>query len=133
MKLKWEESGLKSDMARARGLGSARNGMHHWLNQRITAFANVFLVGWLLFFSLQIIQSGGGYDEAIRMIAHGINPILMILVVVSIFYHAALGLQVVIEDYIHHEGIKTLSLVVLKLLLLAMAVACIFSTLKVTL
>lgn len=133
MLMKWEPGGLKSEIARARGLGTAREGVKHWINQRITAFANLFLVSWLMWSVLQIIHVGGSPYAAQKWLQDGINPILMILTITSLFYHAAIGLQVVVEDYVHHEGRKIATLIVIKLLLIACAVACIFSVLKVTL
>jgi succinate dehydrogenase / fumarate reductase, membrane anchor subunit len=133
MLMKWEPGGLKSEIARARGLGTARSGVQHWLHQRITAFANIFLVGWLLWSLLHLVNSGGGAYETQKWLEAGINPVLMILTVISVFYHASIGLQVVIEDYVHHEGRKIATLIIIKLLLLALATLCIFSVLKVTL
>jgi succinate dehydrogenase / fumarate reductase membrane anchor subunit len=129
--MKWEDKGLKSPLARARGLGSARDGVHHWLMQRITAMANIPLMIWLIY---SVVDLGGaGYAEVSFWLSQPLNAILMILAVLSVFYHAALGSQVIAEDYIHHEGLKILKVIGMKLTLTALAVACIFSILKVAL
>jgi len=129
--VKWEKGGLKSPMARARGLGSAKSGLDHWLMQRITAAGNVILGIWFLW---SIIAHGAmTYTDAILWLSEPHNAVLMILFVMCSFYHAVLGSQVVVEDYIHHEGFKLFKLLGQRLLFFAMAVACIFSVLQVAL
>ena len=129
--MKWEKSGLKSPMARANGLGSAKEGTDHWFHQRITAISNFFLMGWLVFSIVTMV--GATYEEFTAWLSAPVNAILMILAVISTFYHAALGTQVVIEDYIHDEGFKTFKLIGVKLVLTGAAIACIFSILKIAL
>ena len=131
MKLKWEDYGMKSPLARARGLGSAKEGANHWMAQRITAIANIPLVIWFVY-SI-ITHLGASHAEFTGWLAHPINAIAMILLVLSTFYHAKLGSQVVVEDYIHNEGLKFFKLIALKLFFFAAGVACIFSILKIAL
>ncbi len=131
MTLKWEDKGIKSPLARARGLGSAHDGTTHWMHQRITAISNLVLVIWLMI-SLKSMEVEN-YLEVTIWLSNPINAILLILTVISTFYHAALGSQVVVEDYIHNEGFKFFKLVGQKLFFFAMAVACIFSILKMAL
>ncbi len=131
MNLKWENHGLKSPLARARGLGSAREGTDHWFMQRVTAIANIPLMLWLIWSIVQM--PGWSYAEFTSWLAQPVNSILMILAVLSTFYHAALGTQVIAEDYIHHEGLKIFKLIGIKLFYFAGAVACIFSILKIAL
>ncbi len=160
MKMKWSESRFDSGLGRARGLGSAgSSAVHHWLHQRISAVANLILTVWLISFIIPLAQklispplvgtykgeecqtpvpyvcSGfqWAYDTAVHALSSGLNPVFALLFVVSVFYHAKLGLQVVIEDYIPHEGAKIAALLGLKLVLGFMAVICLFSILKVTL
>lgn len=118
-----------SPLAKAKGLGSAHEGMHHWLNQRITAIANIPLVIWLLVNTIRM--RGASYEVFTAWLAQPVNAVLMILLIVSVFYHAVLGTQVVIEDYIHNKGFKLFKLIGTKLFFLALAIACIFSVLKI--
>ncbi len=128
MSMKWEKSGMKTAEARVSGLGSAKSGVHHWINHRITAIANIPLILWFIWsicthdFSSYIILDG--------WISQPVNAILMILLVISTFYHAVLGAQVITEDYVHHEGFKITKLLAQRLLFGALAVGCIFSILK---
>ncbi len=130
MKLKWEDDGsIKTPLARARGLGSAHEGAGHWWHQRITAISNLFLMAWLAWTAAHM--PGWTYIEFTSWLAQPLHAILMLLSVISVFYHAALGCQVIAEDYIHHEGLKLFKLVGIKLFFSAAAVACIFSILKI--
>lgn len=100
---------LRSDLARVRGLGSAKDGVRHWWVQRLTAVALVPLGIW---FVTQAIHLAGVSHAAFKVwLATGANFLLMALLVTTMFYHLQLGLQVVIEDYIHAERAKTALLV----------------------
>lgn len=129
--LKWTKGGLKNPMARARGLGSSHAGVHHWVVQRITSLALIPLLGWLCWSAIDLIHVD--YATAALWLAKPINAILMILSIITMFYHAIIGCQVVIEDYIHSEWFKIVKLVGMKVVLYATAVACIYAVLKVTL
>lgn len=129
MKLKWEKSELTSPLGRARGLGSAKEGTDHWFMQRVTAIANLPLMVWLVCSAVQ--NAGASHAEFTNWLAHPINAILMILVIISVFYHAKLGSQVVTEDYVHNEALKMLKLIGQKLFFFGMAIAAIFSVLKI--
>lgn len=131
MQIKWNPGGLKTPLSRARGLGSARSGVHHWIVQRITAISNMLLGLW--FVASVICMADATYVEIIGWLNAPVNAVLMILFVVSVFYHAMLGLQVVIEDYVHCEAFKIAKLVGMKLVFIALAVACVFSVLKIAL
>jgi len=91
---------LRSSLGRARGLGSAKEGVGHWWAQRLTAIALVPLSIWFVISAVSLT----GADHAAFQAWMGIfgNALLMILTVTVLFYHAALGMQVVIEDYVHH-------------------------------
>jgi len=130
MKLKWEDDGtFKSSLARARGLGAAHMGVTHWWHQRLTAVANIPLMLWLVWSVLQM--QGWSYEIFTAWLAQPVNAILMILSLLSVFYHAALGSQVIAEDYIHHEGLKIFKLIGMRLFFIGAAVASIFSVLKI--
>lgn len=129
MKLKWE-AGIKTPLARAKGLGSAgSHAVSHWMNQRITAVANIPLVIW---FVLSFVSmKDASYPEFTAWLGNPINASLAILFIISTFYHAVLGSQVVVEDYIHHEGFKFLKLIGQKLFFFALTIISIVSILKV--
>ena len=129
MKLKWENHGMKSPLARARGLGSAKEGTEHWFMERVTSVASVPLMLWLVWSILEL--TGASHAEFTGWLAQPLNAILMLLTIICTFYHAKLGVQVVTEDYIHHEGFKMVKLIGQKLFFYAIGVACIFSILKI--
>lgn len=122
---------LTSPIAKVHGLGSAKDGTGHFINQRLTAIANVPLVLWFIWsVSTNDFTS---YDVASAWLAQPLNAILMSLLVLSTFIHAVLGGQVVVEDYIHNEGFKLFKLISQRLIYIALAAVCIFSILKVAL
>ena len=92
-------SGLRHPLARAKGLGSAKDGVGHWWAQRLTAMALALLTPWFVIIAL---RQFGAEGEAVRAaIAQPLNATLLSAFVLSVFWHARLGLQVVVEDYIH--------------------------------
>ncbi len=130
---KWESDAFKNPLARARGVGSAHSGVHHWMHQKMTALANIPLVLWAVWSVLAIAGAGAGYDVVRAFFAQPVHAILMILFLLSVFYHMALGIQVVVEDYVHCEKSKALYLVTMKLFVSALAVASVFSVLRLAL
>ncbi|MGE4313864.1 MAG: succinate dehydrogenase, hydrophobic membrane anchor protein [Pseudobdellovibrionaceae bacterium] len=133
MTMKWEQSEFKGTLARARGLGSAHDGTGHWIAQRITAILNIPLVLWAVWSIVGLVQQGLDYVTFTGWLAEPVNAILMILFILSSFYHAVLGNQVVIEDYIHCEGFKIFKLVGNLLVYFALGIASIFAILKIAL
>ncbi len=122
--------GLRTPLGRARGLGSAKDGTAHWWMQRMTAIA---LVPLLLWFVASIAASAGAdHAAATAWLARPLNGILVLLMVIAGFHHAQLGLQVVIEDYVHTEWIKVFGIIAVKLAAVAFAVAAVFSVLKIS-
>lgn len=90
---------LRNPIARAKGLGSAKDGVGHWWSQRLTAIALALLTPWFVIFSVGLI---GADQVAVRdAIAQPLSATLLAAFVLSLFWHAQLGLQVVVEDYIH--------------------------------
>ena len=89
-------------LARARGHGSARDGVNHWLAQRASAVLLVLLTAWLLYAATAL--AGADHATVWDFLAQPLNAALMILLLISLFYHAMLGLQVVIEDYVHRAA-----------------------------
>lgn len=118
-------------LAKARGLGSAHAGVHHWINHRITAVAAIPLVIWLVW----AMMGMGAWDHAnfASWLSVPCNAVLMVLSVIALFYHAALGAQIIIEDYVHCAGLKIASLVGLNLFFFAAAVLSLFAVLKIAL
>jgi succinate dehydrogenase / fumarate reductase membrane anchor subunit len=133
MSNKWEDTAFKNPMSRVRGLGSAHSGVHHWIHQKVTALANIPLVLWAVWSAMTLAAAGSGYDVVRGFFAQPVNGILMLLFLLSVFYHAALGLQVVIEDYVHCERTKMLSLISMKMAVFVLTVASVFSVLKLSL
>ena len=128
MKLKWDNDGIKSPLAKARGLGST-GGTEHWLAQRVTAVALLPLVLWLVWSIVHLV--GATHAEFTGWLAAPLNAVLMISLVIAALYHGFLGAQVVIEDYIHHEGFKMFKLIGTKLFFALIGIAAVFSILKI--
>jgi succinate dehydrogenase / fumarate reductase membrane anchor subunit len=129
MHLKWDDKGLKSPLARARGYGSAHEGSGHWLQQRATAVSNLFLMLWLMWSVVRV--RGFDYAEITAFLQNPVNAILMILAALSFCLHAQLGTQVVVEDYVHGEGRKMALLLALRFFFIAASVAMVFSVAKI--
>ena len=121
---------LRTPLARARGLGAAREGLRHWSLQRLTAISNVVLVLWFVFSAMAL--AGSDYAGYRAWLASPLAATMMILLVISVFTHARLGVQVVIEDYVHHEGAKVAALAALTLVAFGLAVTCIVAVLKIS-
>jgi succinate dehydrogenase / fumarate reductase membrane anchor subunit len=128
--LKWEKGGLKSNVARANGLGSAKDGVEHWMAQRVTSVSSLILVVWFLYSLLSGVALD--YVTFTTWLQAPLNAILLILFSISVLYHSYLGCQVVVEDYIHNEGFKMVKMIGMKLTFFAAGVACIFSILKIS-
>jgi succinate dehydrogenase membrane anchor subunit len=100
---------MRTPMSRVRGLGSAKDGTTHFWRQRVTAIANVPLV--ILFLILVVSLIGASYGQATALLGAPLVAVLVLLGIVSVTYHMWLGMQVVIEDYVHGEGAKILLLI----------------------
>jgi succinate dehydrogenase / fumarate reductase membrane anchor subunit len=111
----------RSPIARVRGLGSAKEGVQHWWAQRLTAVVLVPLSIWWV--AGMVAHTGAGHAEAAAWIARPINATLTIITLAMVSHHGQLGLQVVIEDYVHSEGAKLALLIAVKLLSLLVALA----------
>ena len=124
------ELSLQNPIGRVRGLGSAKSGSEHWWAQRVTAVALAPLTLWFIYSALAL--AGAEYAVAKAWLATPLNAILMVLLVIATCHHVQLGLQVIVEDYIHGEATKVATLVVIKLGCFSLAVAAIFSVFKVS-
>jgi succinate dehydrogenase / fumarate reductase membrane anchor subunit len=122
---------MRSPLGRVFGLGSAKEGVEHWWRQRITAIA---LVPLLLWFVIAVIGLVGADRAAMVAWVHSpMRAVFLILLIVATFWHAALGLQVVIEDYIHGEATRIAALIVMRLLCVVFVVRGILAVLKLAL
>ena len=121
--------GLQSPLGRVRGLGSAKDGTHHWWMQRVTAVALVPLALW--FVVAMIKMTGASHGDAIAWVQSPFNAIMLLLLIVATFHHMQLGLQVVIEDYVHREAMKVVLILTQKLASFALAVTAGFAVLKI--
>ncbi len=115
----------------ARGLGSAHSGVHHWWVQRITAAALVALGIWFVILVLSLL--GADYATARTTLAQPWNALLMIAFLLAMFWHAALGLQVVIEDYVHTRWREVVALVAVYFLAVIGALASVLAVLRIAL
>ena len=122
-------SDLRTPLARARGLGSAREGVHHWWAQRLTAIALIPLVVW---FAISLVMlSGADYDIARAWIGSPLVMVLLILTIAIGLHHGQLGLQVVIEDYIHGDGWKLALIVTVRFIAAVFGLAAIVAILRI--
>ena len=122
-------SDLRTPLSRARGLGSAKDGTHHWWMQRVTALALIPLAIWLV----ASVVSLAGQDHAafVAWVKNPVSATLLIVLVAVTFHHAQLGLQVVIEDYVHHEGVKLGAILAVKFAAVVLAGIGIVSVLRI--
>lgn len=95
---------LRTPLAQARGLGSARSGLHHWWMQRLTAIALIPLTVWFVWIGTGLLSAD--FDTARAFVAAPLNALLFAAFIISLFWHAQLGLQVVIEDYVHTRWLE---------------------------
>jgi len=124
------KSSLRTPLGRVRGLGSARSGVGHFVVQRLTAIANIPLAVAFIF----IVASLAGADHA-RMIAVVSQPlvgILLLLFILSALVHMRLGMQVIIEDYVHGEGALVACLVANTFFAIAVGFASVYAVLKIS-
>jgi len=122
-------SDLRTPLARARGLGSAREGVHHWWAQRLTAIALIPLVVW---FAISLVMMSGADYGAVRTWIG--SPMVMVLLILTIavgLHHGQLGLQVVIEDYVHGDGSKLALIVAVRFIAVLFGLAAIVAVLRI--
>jgi succinate dehydrogenase / fumarate reductase membrane anchor subunit len=120
---------LATPLARVLGLGSARQGTHHWWQQRVTAVLLAPLCLW--FIGTLLLIDPTDYRAVLRWIHSPVSAVLLILLIAALFQHAQLGLQVVIEDYIDSEWQKIAGILLVKFLALVAALASVLSVLRV--
>ncbi|HEX9465143.1 MAG TPA: succinate dehydrogenase, hydrophobic membrane anchor protein [Alphaproteobacteria bacterium] len=120
---------LQSDLKRVRGLGSAKAGVGHWWAQRVTALALIPLTLWFVASVIGLV--GASHAAVVDWIASPIPAVLLVLLIAATFHHAQLGLQVVIEDYVHREGAKVALILFVKGAAIVLALAALFAVLRI--
>lgn len=122
---------LQSPLGKVLGNGAAKDGAGHWWAQRVSAVGLVLLAPW---FVMSLIALGDlSYVNIVSWIASPVNTVLLSLLVLTVSYHAQLGLQVVVEDYVAHKGIRMLTMLVINFTLLVLGVLGVFSVLRIAL
>lgn len=124
-----EKQLMQSPLRRAQGLGSTGRGVDHWWTQRVTAVALIPLTLW--FVALLIALSGSDYNAVIAWLRTPFVTILMVLLLTMLFQHMALGLQVVIEDYVHSDRVKIPAVVAIRCACFGLAATGIIATLHI--
>jgi succinate dehydrogenase / fumarate reductase membrane anchor subunit len=123
------QDGMRSPLGRALGRGSAKHGADHWIVQRLSALALIPLGLW--FVVALMCHVGAGYPAAHAWLHRPAVGILLVLLLIATFYHLVVGVEVVIEDYVHSAWVRITSLVLLRFAAVALAVAGIFSVLRI--
>jgi succinate dehydrogenase / fumarate reductase membrane anchor subunit len=123
------QEGLRTPLKVARGLGAAKTGVHHWWVQRVTAIALIPLSIWFLFLIGGLM--GAGYPMVLAAIAQPVHAIFLMVLGVCLFWHGALGLQVVIEDYVHTRWLEVTLQIALRFGASLGALACVLAVLDV--
>lgn len=126
-----EQSILRSPLARARGLGAAKSGVHHWWSVRLSSIALTPLTIWFVW--TVIALAGQPHGAVVAWMAAPLNTVLLLLLVGLTFHHAAQGLQTVIEDYVHVEFTRLLALLAMKAVVVVLALLSILAVLRVAL
>lgn len=121
--------GTGTQIGRVRGLGAAKSGAHHWWLHRLTAIGNLLLVIWLLASLLMLPMHD--FVSMTDWIKQPLVAVPLLIFIANVFHHLRAGLQVVIEDYIHHDGYKVAALVLLNAYVIAGAAVGIFCVLKI--
>jgi succinate dehydrogenase / fumarate reductase, membrane anchor subunit len=122
---------LQSPLGKVRGLGSAKEGVSHWWYQRLTAIALAPLSIFFVWLCLRLINAD--FNEVRATIANPIIAVLLISFLISLYYHGQLGLQVIIEDYIHHRPTEMTLLIVVKFASFLLAVASVLAIARIAL
>ena len=122
---------LRTPLGRAMGLGSANEGVSHWWWQRVTSVALIPLSLWFVFSLASLV--GADYQTVVDWMRSPIIAALLIMFVISTFYHAQLGVQVVIEDYIHTEWLKMASSLALSFVTAFLSLVAVVLVLRVAL
>jgi succinate dehydrogenase / fumarate reductase membrane anchor subunit len=124
-----EDKRLRSPLGRVLGLGSAKEGVAHWWAQRVTAIALIPLSLWYV--ASLIALTGADHSQLVAWLHAPFPAMVTILLMVAMFYHMALGIQVVVEDYVHTEWVKMAALLLNNFVAVALAMTGIFTVLRI--
>ncbi len=121
----------RTPIKNARGLGSAKDGTHHFIVQRLTAIALVFLACWFLYFVVGLMRAD--YLTATDAVAKPWNSVLLVAFLMAMFWHAQLGVQVVIEDYVHSHGLAMAAQIAVRFLCILGALVSVLAVVRIAL
>jgi succinate dehydrogenase / fumarate reductase membrane anchor subunit len=124
-------SRYRTPLKDVRGLGSAKQGTHHFIVQRLTAIALILLACWFLYFVVGLMHAD--YLSATDAVAKPWNAMLLIAFLVAMFWHAQLGMQVVIEDYVHSHGLALTAQIAVYFVCILGALASVFAVVRIAL
>lgn len=125
------EDPTQTPIARVRGLGSARSGGHHWRLERMVSAATLLLFIWLIVSLLRLPALG--HENIVEWLSSPLAAVPMLLLIVTTFWHLKMGMQVIIEDYVHDEGNNFLSMLLLNFLTIGAGATALFAVLKIAL
>ncbi|MBB4065229.1 succinate dehydrogenase, hydrophobic membrane anchor protein [Gellertiella hungarica] len=120
---------MRTPLGKVRGLGSAKDGTEHFWRQRLTAVSNVFLISFFIIF--MVLYAGAPYQEMIAVLHNPLVAIVCAFVILSVTIHMRLGMQIIIEDYVHGEIGKVALLILNTFFAVVVAGAAIFALLKI--
>jgi len=122
-------SSLETPLHKVQGLGASHSGTGHFWRERITSAALIPLSLWFAYAMLGLV--GTNEVAVVSFLAHPWNAILMAAFAVISFYHLSLGLQVVIDDYVHTTGIKLFLLLLVRFVVIAASISCVFALIRI--
>ena len=124
-------SRYRTPLKDVRGLGSAKEGTHHFIVQRLTALALIPLTCWFLYFVIGLMQAD--YLTATDAVARPFNAMLLVAFLVAMFWHTQLGMQVIIEDYVHSHALALTAQIAVRFICILGALASVFAVVRIAL
>ena len=121
---------MRTPLARAKGLGAAGHGAEHWFVHRMTAVSNIPLI--VAFIIIVASLAFRPWDDAVRVVSHPLVALLLILCVVSVTNHMRMGMQIIIEDYVHDKGLKIAAVIANNFYAVVIAAACLWAIAKIS-